>query len=283
MSWKKRESTEPLLAGEDDEFTSSQRQLLSSPRAWHLERTIATHVIVFMLGMIGGLGLVFAYIPSGCGNSGRYDQSIAESVTHPSIPTIRTLDYDESDMRQNKYRQAPSPEVDSLWTDLSRAPFVHINLTELESLGVDPLIAMKVPSDFHFGGDAFVAIPTIQHEVHCLDTLRKEIHFDHYYGDIYPDGQGSTTHQRHVNHCVHVLLQSIMCTATPNMIPLVWYEELGMAADIVAQRQCGDAEELYRWADEHSLGWFDSDIIERPLGQQAISVVETFAKQDWII
>lgn len=60
-----------------------------------------------------------------------------------------------------------------------------------------------------------VARLDVFHEIHCLDMLRREIHFDHYYskkGWKNP-GDAPADHRIHISHCIYALLQSLTCSA----------------------------------------------------------------------
>src|SRR4051794_38858895 len=79
------------------------------------------------------------------------------------------------------YRQAPSPEVDQAWAELMRNSDVWVSKKDIASMGKDPATAVKFPVTYGFGDDAYATVTDIGHKIHCLDWIRKEIHFDHYW------------------------------------------------------------------------------------------------------
>jgi hypothetical protein len=55
------------------------------------------------------------------------------------------------------------------------------------------------------------------HQIHCLNQLRKEIHLSYYFTN-----SPSELRINHRNHCVHLLLQVLMCQADAGLIFHKW-------------------------------------------------------------
>lgn len=59
------------------------------------------------------------------------------------------------------------------------------------------------------------------HQLHCLNTLRMIA-----YPDYYEPGEKCNEHPEmwyvHVNHCVDILMQNIMCNANVDLYTLQW-------------------------------------------------------------
>ena len=115
----------------------------------------------------------------------------------------------DEDLTHSIYWQPPSPETDAAWSRLSNSRTIWISSSDIKKLGKDPANVAHFPEYFNLGSDAYAAELDIYHKVHCLNTLRKAIHFDYYYGDRFPDGKPSELHTTHVTHCLYILLQSL--------------------------------------------------------------------------
>jgi hypothetical protein len=170
----------------------------------------------------------------------------------------------------NVFRQPPSPGVDAAWGNLSSHNFVSVTAHDLERIGKDPAKCLKIPAEDGYGSDAYVAAVDFGHKIHCLNRLRKEMHFDYYYREYFPDGKPSALHQYHTNHCLYILLQSLMCDASTDISPFVWYDNLDVAfQDFVIHRKCGNFDGVFEWAEKHQFTGVPQDI-KKPEGQATI-------------
>ena len=92
-------------------------------------------------------------------------------------------------------------------------------------VGKDPTIAAKYPDEYGLGSDAYIVEIDVFHQIHCLNTLRKEINFEYYFGDQYPDRKNLPKfHKIHISHCLYLLLQNLMCQANVDVITHKWVE-----------------------------------------------------------
>lgn len=83
-----------------------------------------------------------------------------------------------------------------------------------------------------------------------------------------PDPDDATMQIDHLDHCINMMRQNIMCTSDITPIPYIW--------DIKAQRSkavgkwhrtCRDFDAIREWALEHRVRHFDEFTrVEDPLG-----------------
>lgn len=109
------------------------------------------------------------------------------------------------------YRLPPSAEVDAAWQRLANTQATPISGNEARKMGYDPSKLAKFSDFMGLGDDAYVVEIDVFHQIHCLNTLRMNMHFMHYYGDRFPDGVPDERHIEHVTHCQYALLQHLMC------------------------------------------------------------------------
>ena len=83
------------------------------------------------------------------------------------------------------YRQPPSPEVDAAWEAISDIQYFALDADGLRKMGKDPALGVKFPEDWGVGKDMYMAELDGQHQLHCLDQLRRYTYWDYYYGDKY--------------------------------------------------------------------------------------------------
>ncbi|KAG6025390.1 hypothetical protein E4U40_002690 [Claviceps sp. LM458 group G5] len=146
------------------------------------------------------------------------------------------------------YRQAPSAEVDSAW-DLITNQLPHaISSEDVLRLGKDPKKTAKWPSEWGFGSDAYIAELDIVHTVHCLNAVRRDIHWRHYFGDRYPDGKFPELHRTHTDHCIYIILQNLMCNSNGDIVTNVWVEgQLHPFPDFNVNKKCRNYGTFIDW------------------------------------
>jgi hypothetical protein len=160
------------------------------------------------------------------------------------------------------FRQPPSAAVDAAWAQVSLEGYELINVTH-----ADIIASNKDPSTrvrWTEAVDAYPAQVEFAHKIHCLNQVRKEIWGEHYFGDvsIHADDadqkrqavqktvtlqQARRIHREHTMHCLHILLQDLMCNVDVGIITHNWVkvpgepEEKPMAlADFSTVKQCRD-------------------------------------------
>ncbi|KAG6043872.1 hypothetical protein E4U39_004042 [Claviceps sp. Clav50 group G5] len=152
------------------------------------------------------------------------------------------------DRGESIYRQAPSAEVDAAW-DLITNQLPHaISSEDVLRLGKDPKKTAKWPSEWGFGSDAYIAELDIVHTVHCLNAVRRDIHWRHYFGDRYPDGKFPELHRTHTDHCIYIILQNLMCNSNGDIVTNVWVEgQLHPFPDFNVNKKCRNYGTFIDW------------------------------------
>ena len=167
------------------------------------------------------------------------------------------------------YRQDPSEEVDAAWDRLMAegSEIVTVDEEAVVRSGKTPGLSVKAPSSWGRGDQAYIAQVDVFHQIHCLNELRKEIHFDYYYGnDSRLNGTKSAKtneHAEHKKHCIHMLLQNLMCHADLDIITHNWvhynitdqpnrpYAE--PFADFNVIKKCKDFDAILNWTEKHAV------------------------------
>ncbi|RAK99262.1 oxidase ustYa family protein [Aspergillus ibericus CBS 121593] len=194
----------------------------------------------------------------------QYTPSLASRLTNPA-PIFDQLDIPLMTKRMNAtlvepdplpiYRQPPSPEVDAAWNRLANINPIVISRDDVIKLGRDPEDAAKWPESFGFGSQAYIGRLDIFHQIHCLDWLRRETYFDHYYGKKWPPGTPpSDMHRTHMSHCVYILLQNLMCNANVDIYTHFWADaQLNAFPDFSVNHKCRDFDAILSWQEAHSV------------------------------
>ncbi len=125
-----------------------------------------------------------------------------------------------------------------------------ISAEQARALGRDVSIMAKVPESWGLGKDRYFAQIHVFHLIHCLDSVRKQMHYDHYH--LKKFGKNPPVEfVNHKNHCLHVLLENLMCQASSDIVVHHWRETYHMPlADFHPRRQCRNFDTLFNYAKQ---------------------------------
>ncbi|KAF7589387.1 hypothetical protein BBP40_004330 [Aspergillus hancockii] len=187
----------------------------------------------------------------------------------------------------SRYRGPPSDGTEEAWKALWETPAIGVPGEKLALLdkfkprgqGWFP----APPTDDHEGGEDFAALVEVFHQLHCINTLRLEIHKESYYNHFreWPDGSGpgneivKRTHlgtsavattltlfeilQGVLNslpdHCIELLRITLMCTS--DVTPMVFSDDhqgfQGRTPDFSTMHTCRNFWEIRQWVEEIGL------------------------------
>lgn len=153
-------------------------------------------------------------------------------------------------------------EADAAWDRVSSVvPPIVITADEIRAIGKNPETAVKFPEEYGYGPDAYIASVEVFHHIHCLDKLRKEISYAHYWEKEEGPAPGRALHEAHTSHCIDVLLQSLMCTGNVDMITYNWVEGRSMMMpDFGNNKVCRDFDSLLGWVNENGVHMDESQL-----------------------
>ncbi|KAI5463888.1 hypothetical protein BGZ63DRAFT_506579 [Mariannaea sp. PMI_226] len=155
------------------------------------------------------------------------------------------------------YRQSPSPEVDAAWERIQTRDPIPISREDVIRLGKDPNDVAKFPESFGYGKEAYIGKVDVFHQIHCLNTLRKNLrnNFAYYFGDQFP---GDTPTDRftdlHVSHCISAILQNLMCSGNVDLYTHRWIDaQIHAFPDFNIDHKCRDFDAILAWQEEHAV------------------------------
>ncbi|TQV97309.1 hypothetical protein V2A60_000067 [Cordyceps javanica] len=181
-------------------------------------------------------------------------------------------------MDHSLFRSPPSPEVDAAWERVgSLMPHV-ISTDDVVRLGKDPSQTARWPEAWGFGPDAHVAELDVLHTIHCLNAVRRDVHWKHYFGADYPDGDFPALHRVHTDHCIYVVLQNLMCSATADVITQPWV--VGQShpfPDFSINKKCRDFDAILDWHERTMIRDTKAFMeIKKPENFKAVPMSEEF-------
>ncbi|EPS98712.1 hypothetical protein FOMPIDRAFT_1031360 [Fomitopsis schrenkii] len=150
------------------------------------------------------------------------------------------------------YQGPPSPEIDAAWDRISDLKPIRISEGNLAKIGKEPRPSL-VKYHEEFGG-GYVATLEVAHYMHCLNMLRKRTYWDHY-------GPLDDTYQRdpdfyrvHLDHCIDLLRQTLMCSADVGLITFDWVaEKHNPWPNFSTLHRCRNFDRVVEWNEAHAV------------------------------
>lgn len=147
----------------------------------------------------------------------------------------------------SKFRGPPGPELDKAWEDIARTHLFPLSREELIRMGKDPDYTVLMPEEFGFGAGHHAGFMDVFHNIHCLDFLRREV-----YSDYYGESSKSPLGRQHLDHCIEILLEELMCRPNMGVITYRWMDGHPMPVpDFVQKQKCWNFDEVTAWKDSH--------------------------------
>ncbi|KAL9533758.1 UstYa family oxidase [Sphaerulina musiva] len=245
------------------EVSLEGEELLSGAQKPQKRRPMSNAYWVFawVLSISASCSLTWSLARNSCHLSSFDDTSVADQVASlnwysPVYNNINlSLEHVHLDGElwwnaSNIYRQDPSPEVDEAWANLyySNANRVFVSEEDAIKMGWDLDILVKWPDDPT--GRTYVAEMNVFHLVHCVNVLRQGAFLDYYWYKRPID----PSYWTHFYHCLDMIRQEIMCTASLDLNPLVWVDSQNKPfPNFAIDRVCRRWEDVVHYREEFGL------------------------------
>jgi len=127
---------------------------------------------------------------------------------------------------------------------------------EVKAMGKNASEAAKTQPDWGYGPeDTYMAEIDVFHQLHCLNSLRKTsiINYDYYWGKEW-GLEPPVMFESHIDHCLDILRQNIMCHADVEFATYNWRKtQHNPFPDLGEVKVCRDFEALMKWQLEVEL------------------------------
>ncbi|KDR76723.1 hypothetical protein GALMADRAFT_33089, partial [Galerina marginata CBS 339.88] len=151
------------------------------------------------------------------------------------------------------YRGNPTPELDAAWQKISqdgKLKYTRLTLNQLQAIGKD-----DTPSKVRFreeDGGGYAAALEVSHQLHCLDLLRKYSYREYYEKFDKAFLAPPDFFRLHLDHCVEILRQNLMCSADGGMITFEWVRGMDIPyPDFNTRHQCRNFEKILAWVHDN--------------------------------
>ncbi|CAJ2510672.1 Uu.00g062970.m01.CDS01 [Anthostomella pinea] len=153
-------------------------------------------------------------------------------------------------------RQMPNKEADKVWHEWGKPRFFPLTSNDLRITGKDIETAVHLEDKYWgLGDDKYAGVMDVNHQLHCIDTLRK-FAYGTYYNMSQLDPVREGKKEIHANHCIDSLVQTVQCSGNMNFITMHWYKSRPIPKpmpDMSINKQCIDFNHYTEWRLENSL------------------------------
>lgn len=238
-----------LVDGADDEdakllHSGAETRPHSKSRFLHVSLWLIHGVLIFITLLFF---MLWAWAPSS------RDDIFLYSPANEAIESKGIVRLNGSWDRQSVYRGSPSPDLEVAWDRVSLdARLMDMTLEQLLKTGEEPAPSMTTYTQ-EYGGNYMATIEVI-HQLHCINMVRQSSWGDHYTAND-PDFLNSPGAWRiHLDHCIEILRQVIMCRSDVTMVTYNWVEGLDNPyPNFNVPHQCRDFEKILDWVEDHRI------------------------------
>ncbi|CEJ81371.1 hypothetical protein VHEMI01501 [[Torrubiella] hemipterigena] len=156
------------------------------------------------------------------------------------------------------YQGRPNEANDQLWTEL-----YNFGITRISADEARPMVNKTLPIPGQ--SDHYLISLSVFHQLHCLNRVRKGLYGEVDWSDV-SEHSGIT----HLDHCIDVIRQSLMCNADVTPLTFTRDSRDGVAREVAEViHQCRDFDAIRDWAATRAMpGMWDTTkvVTDDPLG-----------------
>ncbi|KAK2025760.1 hypothetical protein LX32DRAFT_685013 [Colletotrichum zoysiae] len=195
---------------------------------------------------------------------------LVEYIPHQFVKlrTNGTLEYPSG------FRGRPSQELDDNWDRISIFRPLDIPISDEQYTRFGSSIETAVRSQTNPAAGFFVQ-PEFSHQLHCVNLLRKATFYNfNYYRDTGFDFRGNDEQmvQTHVDHCIEIIRQFVMCHADVGLVASHWIAEANHPwPDFNTNKVCRDFDGILDWTLKHQAPLGTAMVPKKPHGVKALA------------
>ncbi|KAF8907012.1 hypothetical protein CPB84DRAFT_1769237 [Gymnopilus junonius] len=154
----------------------------------------------------------------------------------------------------SEFRGHPTPEIDAAWMRISQG----VKPTRLTLEQVLKVGKKDSPSKVKFrdeDGGGYMASMEVTHQLHCLNMLRKYTYHEYYetFDPSFTEAKPEVF-RTHLDHCVEILRQNLMCSADVGMITYEWVKGFSEPyPDFNTKHQCRNFDKILEWGYKQAV------------------------------
>ncbi|KAF2232283.1 hypothetical protein EV356DRAFT_450394 [Viridothelium virens] len=225
------------LEGDCTIHTTEQARRRRNALHWILHFLSAVTIAALLIWIRNGLNPSQAK----CWDMFNYYSPVNNAVVpHPYV----AQEFNGSLWYQTPFTGPPTPDVERAWYEVMKYGMISISKNDIEKIG-HPDWSAQFPSEI---GGGYIAATIGTHQLHCLHWIWQ----DHYIDAVPTMQQKKKTvpemYERHYEHCVNYIRQSLMCQFDTGVIPYNWVlDHQNPTPNANTHHKCVDWDALQAW------------------------------------
>ncbi|KAI1160181.1 hypothetical protein F5B18DRAFT_676256 [Nemania serpens] len=156
-----------------------------------------------------------------------------------------------------QYFGEPSEEIDQNWHNLFKHHNLGLSADYMRELG-------RQDEGIRLPDGTYYASMMVFHHLHCLKNLQHALHPDHYELNNLTDHE-LAMHWDHTDHCLHMLMDAVMCQGDTTLITMYWQDSMFRpAGNFTSPHECINWDRLMEWMAENSRDLFSDKVLVHP-------------------
>ncbi|KAI1110548.1 hypothetical protein F5Y14DRAFT_443875 [Nemania sp. NC0429] len=200
-----------------------------------------------------------------CWNMRNYYSPVnAALATRPSIITR----FNGSLWYDSPFKGPPNPVVEEAWHSIMQYGVISVSGTDYERTNHSTRTAVKFPPE---AGGGYMATTVGTHQLHCLHYIWQD-HHRAYFPDVQQKAEDvPELYERHYEHCVDYIRQSIMCQYDTGLVTYDWVlQHQNPTPNSNAMHKCVDWDAVQEWLQHRAVQIPDGFVWRQPDGQESL-------------
>ncbi|KAI9806559.1 MAG: hypothetical protein M1833_003746 [Piccolia ochrophora] len=185
------------------------------------------------------------------------------STYSPALGAVRTMhdvQFNGTIDHPSPYRGYPSPEVDAAWEHLTNGMGAFTVDSDTLKKIKQSESSVRVPEKY---GGEYMASLEVFHQLHCVNLVRQYTYFDYYKNRSASFYDPPELLRTHVDHCIEMLRQKLMCDADVGVISYDWVSIRDQPwPNFNTWHKCRDFEAVFEWGVEHQAKFSGGEIVK---------------------
>ncbi|KAF1996921.1 hypothetical protein P154DRAFT_607304, partial [Amniculicola lignicola CBS 123094] len=160
------------------------------------------------------------------------------------------------------WRGEPRPELEAAWNSVTwEMGEISTTLDDARRAGIELDLNSLVRFPTNDGGDVYTSVEWVHH-LHCLNQLRKFTRYNYYKDKDISFLQPFGETVNHMDHCIDMLRQRVMCTPDTGLIFSHWVKGHDHKhVNFNTQHRCMNFQNAVDWVKERSKLVNMSDLV----------------------
>ncbi|GAB1316879.1 Cyclochlorotine biosynthesis protein O [Madurella fahalii] len=251
-----------LVEGEEEDYARRKHKICR----WHWMVHAGSAVAVISLLVLLMLSLHdMPRTAARCWDMYNYYSPVNDALARRPYVTTR---FNGSLWYSSPFKGPPTPAVEDAWHAVMQYGMIAVTAEDYERTGHSIRTAVRFPPE---AGGGYVATTVGTHQLHCLHYLWQDHHRAHFPDTLRKAHDVPELYERHFEHCVDYIRQSLMCHFDTGLVTYDWVRQhQNPSPNANAMHKCVDWDAAQQWLRERAVKIPEGFVWKQPEGQESL-------------